>query len=213
MGWNEIQGGHGASCRESDSKWAPRSPHLCHPLPIPDWSIPPPTPATCTWCSVASPGWRVWSTSSCGHTSARPSRCGAGSPCTDPAALAAGPQEGRKRTITPQLLTEAVFQRFSFLLLALSCHHWKKLPLPNNRWTSQMFDFFVVAIVSWESFFHFVWWKFSLFFSFIKQHNPGTSLEGQRLRLRTPNAGGPCLIPGQGTRSRMLQLREPAGCN
>ena len=29
----------------------------------------------------------------------------------------------------------------------------------------------------------------------------------QWLRLRTPNAGGLGLIPGQGTRSRMLQLR------
>ena len=29
----------------------------------------------------------------------------------------------------------------------------------------------------------------------------------QRLRLHTPNAGGPGLIPGQGTRSCMPQLR------
>ena len=29
----------------------------------------------------------------------------------------------------------------------------------------------------------------------------------QWLRLRAPNAGGPGLIPGQGTRSRMPQLR------
>ena len=29
----------------------------------------------------------------------------------------------------------------------------------------------------------------------------------QRLRLPAPNAGGPSLIPGQGTRSHMLQLK------
>ncbi|TEA25323.1 hypothetical protein DBR06_SOUSAS21410020, partial [Sousa chinensis] len=33
------------------------------------------------------------------------------------------------------------------------------------------------------------------------------SLVAQWLRLRTPNAGGPGLIPGQGTRSHMPQLR------
>ena len=35
----------------------------------------------------------------------------------------------------------------------------------------------------------------------------GTSLVVQWLRLCAPNAGGPGLIPGQGTRSHMLQLR------
>ena len=35
----------------------------------------------------------------------------------------------------------------------------------------------------------------------------GTSLVVQWLRLHAPNAGGPGLIPGQGTRSHMLQLR------
>ncbi|TEA31919.1 hypothetical protein DBR06_SOUSAS8310169, partial [Sousa chinensis] len=33
------------------------------------------------------------------------------------------------------------------------------------------------------------------------------SLVVQWLRLHAPNTGGPGLIPGQGTRSRMLQLR------
>ena len=33
------------------------------------------------------------------------------------------------------------------------------------------------------------------------------SLVVQQLRLCAPNAGGPGLIPGQGTRSHMLQLR------
>ncbi|TEA36668.1 hypothetical protein DBR06_SOUSAS310070, partial [Sousa chinensis] len=33
------------------------------------------------------------------------------------------------------------------------------------------------------------------------------SLVVQWLRLHTPNAGGPGSIPGQGTRSHMLQLR------
>ena len=35
----------------------------------------------------------------------------------------------------------------------------------------------------------------------------GTSLEYQWLRFRTPSAGAPGLIPGQGTRSHMPQLR------
>ena len=35
----------------------------------------------------------------------------------------------------------------------------------------------------------------------------GTSLVVKWLRLSTPNAGGPGLIPGQGTRSHMPQLR------
>ena len=34
-----------------------------------------------------------------------------------------------------------------------------------------------------------------------------TSLGVQRLRLHTPNAGGPGLIPGQGTRCHMPQLK------
>ena len=37
----------------------------------------------------------------------------------------------------------------------------------------------------------------------------GTSLKVQWLRLHAPNAGGPGLIPGQGARSRMLQLKDP----
>ena len=37
--------------------------------------------------------------------------------------------------------------------------------------------------------------------------SPGTSLVVQWLSLRAPNAGGPGLIPGQETRSHMLQLR------
>ena len=35
----------------------------------------------------------------------------------------------------------------------------------------------------------------------------------QWLRLRAHNAGGLGSIPGQGTRSRMLQLEDPAGHN
>ena len=35
----------------------------------------------------------------------------------------------------------------------------------------------------------------------------GTSLEVQWLRLQAPNAGSPRLIPGQGTRSHVPQLR------
>ena len=37
----------------------------------------------------------------------------------------------------------------------------------------------------------------------------GTSLVVQWLRLRAPNAGGAGLIPGQGTRCHMLQLKIP----
>ena len=41
----------------------------------------------------------------------------------------------------------------------------------------------------------------------LKMGRRGTS---QELRLRAPNAEGRGLIPGQGTRSRMLQLRPGA---
>ena len=37
----------------------------------------------------------------------------------------------------------------------------------------------------------------------------GASLVVQWLRLPAPNAGGPGSIPGQGTRSHMLQLKTP----
>ena len=40
-----------------------------------------------------------------------------------------------------------------------------------------------------------------------KRERQGTSLGVQWLRPRAPNAGGPGLIPGQGTRSRIPQLR------
>ena len=39
-------------------------------------------------------------------------------------------------------------------------------------------------------------------------HSVGTSLVVQWLRLCTPSAVGPSSIPGQGTRSHMLQLRD-----
>ena len=42
-----------------------------------------------------------------------------------------------------------------------------------------------------------------------KGHYQGTSLVVQWLRLSAPNAGGPGSIPGQGTRSHVLQL-DPA---
>lgn len=45
-----------------------------------------------------------------------------------------------------------------------------------------------------------------LFIYFLKQKT-GTSLMVQWLGLHIPNAGGPSLIPAQGTRSRMPQLR------
>ena len=45
------------------------------------------------------------------------------------------------------------------------------------------------------------------FSSFHKTATPGTSLVVQWLRIHSPNAGGPGPIPGQGTRTQMLQLR------
>ena len=42
-----------------------------------------------------------------------------------------------------------------------------------------------------------------------KKYGGGTSLVVPWLRLRAPSAGGLGLIPGQGTRSHMLQLRVP----
>ena len=39
-----------------------------------------------------------------------------------------------------------------------------------------------------------------------RNNNPGTSLVGWWLRLKTPNAGAPGSIPGQGARYHMLQL-------
>ena len=44
----------------------------------------------------------------------------------------------------------------------------------------------------------------------IEKVSTGTSLLAQWLRLWAPNAGGPGSIPGQGTRSHMLQLRPGA---
>ena len=41
-----------------------------------------------------------------------------------------------------------------------------------------------------------------------KQGDQGTSLVVQWLRLHFPNARGPDLIPGQGTRSHMVQIRS-----
>ena len=41
----------------------------------------------------------------------------------------------------------------------------------------------------------------------VNSKQTGTSPVVQWLRLHAPNAGGPGLIPGRGTRSRMLQLR------
>ena len=43
----------------------------------------------------------------------------------------------------------------------------------------------------------------------LKTHE-GTSLVVQWLRLHAPNAGGQGSIPGEGTRSHMLQLRPGA---
>ena len=41
----------------------------------------------------------------------------------------------------------------------------------------------------------------------------GTSLVGQWLRHRAPNAGGPGSIPGQGTRSHMHAATKEPGCH
>ena len=42
----------------------------------------------------------------------------------------------------------------------------------------------------------------------LKEEKRGTSVIVQWLRLHAPNAGAPGLIPGQGTRSCMLQLKN-----
>ena len=44
----------------------------------------------------------------------------------------------------------------------------------------------------------------------LPKNKAGTSLVVQWLRLHAPNAGGLGSIPGQGTRSHMLQLRPCA---
>ena len=43
-----------------------------------------------------------------------------------------------------------------------------------------------------------------------KMHCVGTSLVAQWLRLCAPKVGAPGSIPGQGTRSHMLQVRSGA---
>ena len=43
----------------------------------------------------------------------------------------------------------------------------------------------------------------------LRKEAEGASLVVQGLRFCTPNAGGPGLIPGQGTRSHMPQLKIP----
>ena len=45
------------------------------------------------------------------------------------------------------------------------------------------------------------------------KRRPGTSLVVQWLRLCAPNAQGLGSIPGQVTKSHMLQLKDPARCN
>ena len=45
----------------------------------------------------------------------------------------------------------------------------------------------------------------------IQETRTGTPLVIQWLRLHGPNAGGPDVIPGQGARSHMLQLRPSIG--
>ena len=47
----------------------------------------------------------------------------------------------------------------------------------------------------------------------VRIHSLGTPLVVRCLRLLAPKAGGPGLIPGQGTRSHMLQLKIPHATN
>ena len=51
--------------------------------------------------------------------------------------------------------------------------------------------------------------KLEFLSTLLKSYIIGTSLVVQWLSLRAPNVGGPGSIPGQGTRSRMLQLKVP----
>ena len=50
-------------------------------------------------------------------------------------------------------------------------------------------------------------WHFSKMIGCPEERGWGTSLVVPGLRLCAPKSGGPYLIPGQGTRSHMLQLR------
>ena len=52
----------------------------------------------------------------------------------------------------------------------------------------------------------FFWERASIVLN-LRKNPVGTALVVQWLRLCAPNAGGPGSIPGQGTRSRMLQLK------
>ena len=45
----------------------------------------------------------------------------------------------------------------------------------------------------------------------VEKHALGTSLVVQGLELLAPEAGGLCSIPGQGTRSKMLQRLKTLG--
>ena len=49
--------------------------------------------------------------------------------------------------------------------------------------------------------------NWEVLYAVLRSLNFGTTLVVQRLRLCPPNAGGPGSIPGQVTRSHMLQLR------
>ena len=51
---------------------------------------------------------------------------------------------------------------------------------------------------------------FSVLSTTFKEGTIGTSLLVLWLRLSAPSAGGPGLLPGQGTRSHVLQLRPGA---
>ena len=46
-----------------------------------------------------------------------------------------------------------------------------------------------------------------------EHHKAETSLVVQWLRVCAPNAGDPCSIPGQGTRSHEPPAKDPACCN
>ena len=50
-------------------------------------------------------------------------------------------------------------------------------------------------------------WALTVLFK-VKNKGLGISLVVQGLRLHAPNPGGPGSIPGQGTRSHMLQLKN-----
>ena len=61
---------------------------------------------------------------------------------------------------------------------------------------------------TWKKILGNIYWAFTMYQVWFKVYCVGTSLVVQWLKLHAPNAGGPGLTPGQGTRSHMPQLKS-----